>query len=302
MGDPIPPWPGESADLGGIELFVRSAPPADPATVEPAVFVHGLGGGSTNWTDLMDELTDLLDGDAPDLPGFGHSPVPKAGDYSIDGHAAAVTAWIEARGRGPVHLFGNSMGGAVATRIAAERPELVRTLTLVSPALPDLRPRMGPYRMPVVLVPRAGPWVLDKVLARPPEERVQGMLDMCYSDPSRVPAQRLMEAVQEMRRQSDLDHVADALSGSIRGLVVEYLRRGPRALWRQAAKVRVPTLVLYGRDDRLVDPRMAGRAGRVFRRSRVVVLPRAGHVAQMELPRTVAREFRALLEDLDGRE
>ncbi|MGH3658019.1 MAG: alpha/beta fold hydrolase [Micromonosporaceae bacterium] len=298
MDDPIPPWPGESADLGGIELFVRSAPAEDPEHAEPAVFVHGLGGGSTNWTDLMNELTGLLDGDALDLPGFGHSPIPKDGNYSIDGHARAVVAWIEARRRGPVHLFGNSMGGAVVTRVAAERPELVRTLTLVSPALADLRPRVGPYRLPAVLVPRFGPWVLDKVINRPPEVRVQAMLDMCYSDPSRVPAQRLMEAVQEMRRQREVGHEADALGGSIRGLVVEYLRRGPRALWRQASKIRVPTLVLYGRDDRLVDPRMAGRAGRLFRRSRVVVLPHAGHVAQMELPRTVAREFRAMLEDL----
>ena len=70
-----------------------------------------------------------------------------------------------------------------------------------------------------------------------------------------------------------------------------------RSLWRYAARVTAPTLVIYGRHDRLVHPRMAARAGRVFKRSRVVVLPDVGHVAQMERPDAVAREFRALLDD-----
>jgi pimeloyl-ACP methyl ester carboxylesterase len=65
--------------------------------------------------------------------------------------------------------------------------------------------------------------------------------------------------------------------------------------------VTASTLLLYGRDDRIVDPRMAARAGRVFRNARVVTLPDVGHVAQMEKPEIVAREFRTLLADLPAR-
>jgi len=54
-----------------------------------------------------------------------------------------VARLIETLDAGPVHLVGNSMGGAVAVRLAARRPDLVRTLTLISPALPVLRPRRG---------------------------------------------------------------------------------------------------------------------------------------------------------------
>ena len=71
--------------------------------------------------------------------GFGLSPPPDDGDYSMPAHVRAVVRLIESEGRVPVHLFGNSLGGAVATVVAARRPELVRTLTLVSPALPDFR-------------------------------------------------------------------------------------------------------------------------------------------------------------------
>src|SRR5258706_15241110 len=94
-----------------------------------------------------------LAGEALDLPGFGHSPPPPDGDYSLDARVRAVIALIEERGNRPVHLIGNSLGGAVSTRIAARRPDLVRSLTLISPPLPDLRPRLLPMRLAPVATP-----------------------------------------------------------------------------------------------------------------------------------------------------
>ena len=131
-----PPWPGA---MDG-PVYVRRA---EGEGREPALFVHGLGGASTNWTDLMGLLRHQLDGRALDLPGFGQSPPPASGSYRVGAHAKAVVELLERQDRGPVHLFGNSLGGAVSIRVASRRPDLVRTLTLVSPALPDLRPRRG---------------------------------------------------------------------------------------------------------------------------------------------------------------
>jgi pimeloyl-ACP methyl ester carboxylesterase len=290
MNAPIPHWPGELRPAGGQRLFVRSA----PGEGEPAVFVHGLAGSATNWTDLMSELSDRLAGDAVDLPGFGHSPPPAKSDYSISAHARAVAGFIAARGRGPVHLFGNSLGGAVATRLAARRPDLVKTLTLVSPALPDLRPRYGPTRIAAAAIPGFGAYGMRKLSALPAEHRVQGSMEMCYADPSLMHPERLMALVEEIRRRDDQDHTIPAIIGSARGAVVEYLRLGPRSLWRDAATIGIPTLVLYGQDDRIVDARKATRANRAFRGARVVVLPRVGHVGQMERPDLVAAEFRTL--------
>src|SRR3954467_3537151 len=126
-----------SVGLPGITLTVRSRPPAREG-LPPALYVHGLGGSSQNWSALMQELDGDVDGEALDLPGFGDSPPPDDADYSVTGHARAVIRYLDASGRGPVHLLGNSLGGAVTTRVAALRPDLVRTLTLVSPALPEL--------------------------------------------------------------------------------------------------------------------------------------------------------------------
>jgi pimeloyl-ACP methyl ester carboxylesterase len=292
VDNPIPSWPGELVDLGEQIVHVRSTP-RGPA--ETAVYVHGLAGSATNWTDLMDQLSDVATGHAVDLPGAGYSPEPPGRDYSIAAHARTVVAMIERVADRPVHLFGNSLGGAVSVRVAASRPDLVRSLTLISPALPDLLPRSGPAQVALSTVPRLGEWAAGRMRALPPERRLNATIAMCYADSGRIHPERLREAVEELRRRDDLPYAAAALINSARGLVAEYFRRGEENLWQQAARVSAPTLIVHGRHDRLVNPRMAARACRTFPHVRLMLLPDAGHVAQMEVPERVAREARLLI-------
>jgi pimeloyl-ACP methyl ester carboxylesterase len=302
MTDPIPPWPGEFVPVGADRVFVRSAPALGGA--EPALFVHGLGGSATNWTDLMDVLRnppgDGPDGpplacEALDLPGFGYSPLPADGDYSLDARAATVSGLIEKRGYWPVHLLGNSLGGAVCVRVAARRPDLVRSLTLISPALPDLRPRALPMRLGLLCAPAVGPWLMTRASRISPEDRTSIVIRDIYADPSVVDAKRRAQDIAELTRRDGLGYADNVLLATGRGLVTEYFRRGPRSLWRDAARIAAPTLVMYGSHDRLVRPAMAAAAARAFRNARVVVLPRIGHVAMMERPELVAREMRGML-------
>ncbi|MER7213388.1 alpha/beta hydrolase [Streptosporangium sp. NPDC000239] len=296
--EPIPSWPGELVDLAENgwdgRVHVRSTPPGPK---ESAVYVHGLAGSATNWTDLMGELSDVVRGYALDLPGAGHSPEPPGGDYSVAAHARAVIALIERVSDTPVHLFGNSLGGAVSVRVAATRPDLVRSLTLVSPALPDLLPRYGPARVALSSVPKVGEWAVGRMRMLPAERRITMTMSMCYADFGRLHPDRLKEAAEELRRRDGLPYSAGVLTGYARGIVAEYFRRGEENLWRQAALVAAPTLVIHGRRDRLVHPRMAVRAGRAFPHVRLVLLPDAGHVAQMEVPGRVAREARRLISE-----
>jgi pimeloyl-ACP methyl ester carboxylesterase len=103
------------------------------------------------------------------------------------------------------------------------------------------------------------------------------------------------EEISELLRRDGLPYANDVLVRSARGLVTEYLRYGARSLWRDAAQVDRPTLIIHGSHDRLVNPALAARAARVFGQCRVVVLPRTGHVAMMEHPDWVAQEMRLLL-------
>ncbi|ULR53231.1 alpha/beta fold hydrolase [Streptomyces deccanensis] len=291
--------PGErlrSVRLPGITLSVRSRPPAREG-LPPALYVHGLGGSSQNWSALMPLLDGLVDSEALDLPGFGDSPPPDDGNYSVTGHARAVIRYLDSAGRGPVHLFGNSLGGAIATRVAALRPDLVCTLTLVSPALPELRVQRTAVPTAMLALPGMSALFNRFTKGWTAEQRVRGVTALCYGDPGRVTEEGFRNAVEEMERRLQLPYMWDALTRSARGLVDAYTLGGQHSLWRQAERVLAPTLLVYGRRDQLVGYRMAQRAARSFRDSRLVSLPDAGHVAMMEYPEAVAAAFRDLLAD-----
>jgi pimeloyl-ACP methyl ester carboxylesterase len=292
VSEPIPHWPGRLVPLGDHEVYVRGVPPGPG---EPALCVHGLEGSSRNWTDLMDLLRPALACEAVDLPGFGNSRPRPDGASSIAALAQTVTALIGQLGRGPVHLIGNSLGGAVCVKIAARRPELVRTLTLVSPALPDSRPRLDLLRFPVMSLPLVGTRVLRRLQVTPPEHRVADVIATCYCDPARFPPERFAAEVAELTRRDSLGYGQSVLVGSLRTLTAETMRVGRWSAWRDAARITAPSLVIYGSHDRLVDPRMAGRAAHAFAHGRIVVLPRTGHLAHMEHPHLVAAEIEALL-------
>ncbi|MET9125684.1 MULTISPECIES: alpha/beta fold hydrolase [unclassified Streptomyces] len=283
-----------SVGLPGITLTVRSRPPAREG-LPPALYVHGLGGSSQNWSALMPLLDGLVDSEALDLPGFGDSPPPDDGDYGVTGHARAVIRYLDAAGRGSVHLFGNSLGGAVATRVAAVRPDLVRTLTLVSPALPEIRVQRTAWPTALLAVPGVAGLFTRLTKDWNAEQRVRGVTALCYGDPGNVSPEGFREAVEEMERRLALPYFWDAMTRSARGIVNAYTLGGQHGLWRQAERVLAPTLLVYGGRDQLVGYRMAHRAARAFRDSRLLSLPEAGHVAMMEYPETVATAFRELL-------
>ncbi|MFE6784663.1 alpha/beta fold hydrolase [Streptomyces sp. NPDC057680] len=288
-----------SVSLPGLTLTVRARPGVEPG-LPPALYVHGLGGSSQNWSALMPLLADVVDGEAVDLPGFGDSPPPDDGNYSVTGHARAVIRFLDSRGRGPVHLFGNSLGGAVATRVAAARPDLVRTLTLVSPALPELRAQRTAWPTVLLAVPGVASAFAKLTKDWTPEQRVRGVLSLCYGDPGRVTDEGLRYAVEEMERRLELPYFWDAMARSSRGIVDAYTLGGQHGLWRQAERVLAPTLLVYGGRDQLVSYRMARKAAAAFRGSRLLTLPEAGHVAMMEYPETVAQAARDLIADHGG--
>lgn len=290
-----PPWPGREIAVGANRVHVRSTPSDDPAA-EPTLYVHGLGGASTNFTDLADLLSPWLAGESIDLPGFGRSGPPPDGDYSIAAHTRLVIRYLEQSGRGPVHLVGNSMGGAISIQLAARRPDLVRTLTLISPAVPDLRPRKGSDALlPFLLIPGVGGRLLARLDNEPPERRARALIKICFAHPERVPPNRLAEAAAEVQARRDFPWAGEALMKSFRGLVRSYLMSGSRSAWHALGQIEAPSTVVWGELDRLVDVANAPRVAATLPGADLLVLPDIGHTAQLEDPSSTARAILALV-------
>ncbi len=298
-----PPWPGRSLCAGGVTLHVRETPrlPAgDGSDGESVVYVHGLNGSATNFTDLATLVRVRLPGIAVDLPGFGRSEPADGFDYTPDSHAGALGDFLAGLDRGPVHLVANSLGGAVTMLLAADRPELVRTLTLLAPAVPDLRVdprRLSDPRLALAYLPVIGPRFRR---GQTPARRAEQMLRQCFAEPSAVPECLRAQIEAEFAEREQLSWAQAALERSTGGLIRSWLTPRGRSLWAVAAEVQHPALVVWGSQDRVVGVRKAPRTADSLPQGRLLVLPRAGHVPQLERPTSVARAVLGLAEAQAG--
>jgi pimeloyl-ACP methyl ester carboxylesterase len=314
----VPPWPGRTVTEGAVRLHVREVPrtgvpaaPAGPAAPDApdtpgsvgvdgvtAVYVHGLGGSSTNWTDLAGLLAPAAEGLIIDLPGSGRSePVPGY-DYSLTSAADTLARFLAARARRtgapdrPFHLLGNSMGGAISLLIAARHPELVRSLTLVSPAMPDLRPhpgRLSDPRMALAVLPVIGPRARRGLARLTPGQRSDQLIRLCFAHPERVPAHRIAEVEEELAERDGMPWAHGAVIRATAALMRAWVVWPSRSLWTAARQVAAPALVIWGERDKLVTPRKAPRTTAALPHARLLMLADTGHVAQMEEPVAVAR-------------
>jgi len=287
-----PWWPGESVDLLAGRVFVRHA---DPATtgLPPAVMVHGLGGSSTNWTGLMAQLRDVIDQWAIDLPGYGESPPGRR--HSVSAFAGVLTSYLN-RFDQPVHLLGNSMGGLVSVLVAARRPDLVATLTLISPAMPNLRQPYAARGMALVAVPRLGERLLARSNSVPVDLQVRQVAGILYGDPEAIAPDQLAVAGEERQRRLGQEHADTVLIQSLRSILRQYAVPRWRSAWASARLVSCPTLVIVGGRDALVHASTAARWRKILPAVRVVHLPTIGHVAMMERPGLVASMVREHIE------
>lgn len=282
-------WPGEDVELvDGSRLFVRHAEPAGPG-LPPALLVHGLGGSSLNWIALMDELIDVFDQWAPDLPGFGESPPARR--HTVGSYVRVLVEYIE-RFSGPVHVVANSMGGLISVMLAATRGDLVSSLTLLSPAMPSLKLPSVARGMAVLAMPRVGERLLARINNVPPEEQVRRLADVMFGDPSLIDPDGFQLVVDERARRMKHEHGDAVLLESLRSIVRHYVVPPRRSAWAAATRVKCPTLVILGRRDPIVGVATAAKWQRTVSHATVVTLPTAGHVAMMEQPSVVASLIR----------
>ncbi len=116
----------ETRRLGSVEYHVGGSG-------EPLLLLHGLAGSTGNWVELVPELVRRYRVISVDLPGHARS-APLARGATIEDFAAAAAAVLAAEDVRETVVAGHSFGGLVAIRLARSRPELVRSLLLVSPA------------------------------------------------------------------------------------------------------------------------------------------------------------------------
>lgn len=314
--DDLPPAPAIAAQPppGRFELiddrgvYLREAAAADGRASDSALpvtlYIHGLAGSSANFASLGSLMAAHTRGFAVDLPGFGRSDPPPGGRYSLLGDADLMAALIDRLSSdAPVHVVGNSLGGMVAVALASRHPERVRTLSLISPAVPDLRfisDRGADPRLALLFAPGMMRMATRRLSGIGPLDRAKGMAALCYGDPNALTDADIALAASELAWRYPLPWAHASTVLALRALMRSYLRYGRWSFRAAAARTTSPTLVVWGTRDRLVDAALAVPTAAAFPNGRLLVLAGRGHVAQMEDPVTTARGILALWQDAGG--
>lgn len=253
----------------------------------PVVLVHGLDGSAANWFDVGPLLAADHRVVAPDLPGFGRTPL-SGRVPTMEASADVVAAVVRDLGAGPATIMGNSMGGPVALQVAARHPDLVARVVLVAPALPrraEGRVEWGfassfvlPFLVPPLM--RAEP---ARRHAKHPTRQVQDLLDLCVAPGVRASDAAFAEMVDVAAHRDREDHV-EGWYRAARSLF-GWLAR-PRAFHRLADDVVAPVhLVSGGRDPIIPSSSIAATLERHPTWTHEE-MPHVGHVPPLEDPET----------------
>ncbi len=250
------------------------------------VLVHGLGGSHANWLAVGSGLAQHNRVVAIDLPGFGRSgPNPRGNGLPV--LCETLTRFIDAMSPAPVHLVGNSMGGALSILEAHARPSRISSTLLVCPALP--RPPGKPHTdrawagtMLLSLLPGGHRMLRRRATRLGPERQTRELLALCCVDASRVPRNVVEAHVALAIERARSPWIQSAFAQSARSLLREAMF-GTR-LREALRQPRPPMLIVQGRRDRLVDLRAARAVAAANPRIELLELADVGHVPQLEVP------------------
>jgi pimeloyl-ACP methyl ester carboxylesterase len=241
-----------------------------PRQAPPLLLIHGSGASSGSWSPVVPALAGHHHVIRVDLPGCGQSPPPRS--YDVTAQAGRVAEVLDGLGLRDVVVVGHSGGGYVATALAEQRRDLVRSLALIStgPSLKALLPQ--PLILRVLLAPPFGPLLWSR--------RWDAMIRRAIS--------------ATCARTVDVpDHLIAELRGTRYRAFRAVLRRNAayvteRGVPDRLAVLDVPVLVLFGAADPRWNPSSAHWYEAVPG-ARVEMLPGVGHIPMLEDPETTSK-------------
>ncbi|HTO87464.1 MAG TPA: alpha/beta hydrolase [Thermoanaerobaculia bacterium] len=247
---------------------------------ETVVYVHGFLSSSATWKKVLAGAAAGRSAIAVDLPGSGFSDRPWPYDYTVGAQALHLWRYLDAREVRRVVLVGNSLGGAVAVIAAAARPDRIAALVLVDSASPRVE---IPWQFRLMRSPVAGELEME-LLCRP--VMAWTLRNRLYDRASRVTEETVSDWWDPV-----------PVPGTRRAALAA-LRSNRRGYEDVAARIAAPTLVLWGKGDRLLPISAGADLAQEIHGAWFLTLPDAGHVPQEETPAEFAR---AVADFLRGR-
>lgn len=270
--------PSQFVEVEGLQVHLRDeGPRGDP---EPIVLVHGTSASLHTWEGWAAELRKERRVIRFDLPGFGLTGPNAANDYSIAVYVRFVAALMDRLGVQRFVIGGNSLGGEVAWAVAHAHPQSVSKLILVDAAGYWFEPKSVPLGFRVAGLPALQPLMRNLL----PPGLMDKSIRSVYGDPSRVTPELVAHYTDMVLREGN--------RAALRQRLIQ------RNTGREAdiKNLKLPTLILWGGQDRLIPPDYGRRFAQDIAGSRLVMFDALGHVPQEEDPAATLVPVRAFLQ------
>lgn len=260
---------------GHRRAFVRAG--SGPAIL----LLHGLGCDHTTWEPVIDALSRRHTVIAPDLLGHGQSDKPRA-DYTLGGFANGMRDLLTVQGIDKATVVGHSFGGGVAMQFAYQFPERTERLMLVASG------GLGPEVHPGI-----------RAISTPGFHELMGVLTLPGVRHLGMAGLRTLSGLglKSTRDLGEVAHIYDTMRdpqarAAIRHVVravVDWHGQIVTMADRAYLTEEMPMWVVWGRDDRVIPVRHANAAAAVAPRSRIEVIPDAGHFPHKDHPERFAK-------------
>ena len=262
-----PTYPGKPfgyTDLKGIKTHYREVPSASSTSNGNVLFIHGYAGGLVSWTMTQPVLAEHYRTISFDLKGFGLTDKVD-GDYSIDALSDQAADLMDQLGVDKAAVVAHSFGCAVALNLARRHPEKVTKLVLAD-AYVYAEQLNGFLRWAQV------PWIGETLFSLFYNEQIETRFLWSYFDPERHVVARHFDALHDFQ---ELPGIRAAALAVLRGMSLDTLSPS-------YPKIVQPTLLVWGREDRVSPPQVGERLLADLPNARLVVLPRSGHNVMLE--------------------
>ncbi len=262
--------------LPGLRMHVRDTGPRDGPAV---LLVHGFASSLHTWEAWQGLLGDRFRLIAMDLPGFGLTGPDPTGAYSDERSIAVLDALLDRLGVARVAaVVGSSMGGRIAWRFAAARPDRLERLVLMAPD------GFASFGREYGRAPERLPWLMRLLPYTAPKPLLRRTMRNAYAREESL-SDEVVERYHAML-------LAPGIRRAILDRSLQTVLLPPEPI---LATIRTPTLLLWGELDRAVPVRHAEDYLRALPDARVVVLDGVGHVPMEEAPEASAAALRTFL-------
>ena len=278
----------KSAPAGDVKLTYMERQGAENKKNETIILVHGFSANKDNWilfTKALDKKYHVI---AVDLAGHGDSDQLLTTDYGLIKQAERLDTFLTGLGINSFHIAGNSMGGAISAIYSLNHPEKVKSLTLIDAAGVDGDTTSEYYKS---LAQGENPLIATD------EESFEYRMEITMSQPPFLPWPLRPALLRKTLAREDINKKIFADMVATKKQLG--LNKFKQKIEMTMAKPPLPTMIMWGQDDRILDVSAAEAFKKLIPHATVHIFAEVGHLPMVEIPEESAEVYQQFLSTVE---